>query len=140
MAYVALREAPILAQPPRLRRLLRVFAERVDLGDPAPYLAPGGVRWLVFDLVVVKADDLRRLGKIMSLNAAQRTAIQALLSDDEEDLASIRIKIRDWLATRIDRSLPPDDGDQLMHYITANGASANNVQVMSGLPDDWVPA
>ena len=51
------------------KRVLKVFAEAVDIGEPAFYQTGGGVKWLIVDDWRIGIQDVAYFGKILSLLA-----------------------------------------------------------------------
>jgi hypothetical protein len=119
---------------PKQRRLLRWVAERLELGDPADYTAPGGVRWLVWDDPRIDLQDIAALGTVGRLLAQIDANVV-----EPPDGSSPRQAIRDWVKNNWDLTTPPsNDPNPYQWVLTKNGAPAA-IQAGSSVPTGWTP-
>lgn len=139
MATVALRRTAVQAMTVRQRRLARWVLSQIGLVEPAPYLAPGGNVWLVFDDHRISLHDVAYLG-CFAANLANIPAGYTPPDDLSDATASeIRAWIRAYLVQHVVWPVSvPEGADPWQAVLDAQGAPAA-VRAGNGVPDTWTP-
>lgn len=123
---------------PFQRRVLRLIGDRLALGEPARFLAGGGVEWFGFDDDRFGLVGVAYLGRLLARLAEIDAQTEAQLESKTD--AEIRQIIRNQLDDVVlpDSIAYTDGGNLWQETLDANGAPAA-VQMGPGVPDTWSP-
>lgn len=131
MTTLAIRRSVFQGLTAKQRKIMHWVLDRIELGDPADYTAPGNTRWLVWDDPMIDLKDLAALGTLAGNFPAAATAV----ADDDD---TPRKALREFVMSKWKLDEPPmDEPNPHQWVLTNNGAPAS---VRAGtLPDAWIP-
>jgi len=121
MPTLGIRKSAWEAGTPDQRKVLRLFGEFVDIGQPALYQTGGGVEYYVADDWRYAMHDAAWFGKILSLLQ------QFDVIPDEMSRAEIRAKILQWIDNHGGIVIPatiPEGEDPYDYTYQQNGGPA----------------
>lgn len=132
MPSLAIRRSTITSLTPKQRKLLKAVLLRLDMGEPADFTAPGGVRWFVWDDSKINIRDLAALGTLAGRFSEAATAIE----DSDENP---RAALREFVTQYWNISEPPENTANPWQWVLTNNNAPATLQAASGVPETWQP-
>ena len=132
MTTLAIRRSVVTGMTPKQRRILKLVAYRLDLGDPADYTAPGNVRWLVWDDSRIGLEELAAIGTFGKLMADNTIP-------DEQPGENHRETLRNWIKNNWKLDKPPDNDPNPYQWVLTNNGAPAALQAASNIPANWLP-
>lgn len=137
MTAIAMRKSVLDALTGRRRRALRWASARLELGEPAVYVAPPGpVQWYVWDDARVDAMDLATLGAL----AGRPADIPADYDPEGRTRDQVRDDIRGFVAARLvdPATLDLTGPNPWQAILDAQGAPPS-IRAADSVPAGWAP-
>ena len=119
------------------RRVVRLIADRLGLGEPAKYKQPNGNTWFVFDDTRFSLTDAAYLATLLRRLSEITPQQEANLSTKTD--AELRVIIRNQMDDVVlPGAIDYSEGDPWTVTFSANGAPAS-VNMASSVPAGWTP-
>jgi len=131
MSTLLLRQSAFNNLTDKQERLIKLVADRVDLGEPAVYTAPPNTRWLVWDDDRFSFRDFVAFGVFATL----RAQIETQITEDE----TVRDNLRAWLESRLDLTEPPVDEENPLQWALDNNGTPQGMRAAFNVPGNWIP-
>lgn len=132
MTALAMRKTQVQALTPTQGRILKIVTEFLDLGDPAEFIAPGGVRWLAWDDHRFSLKDMAALGTITGNMAGATDAVK-------DNLDAPKQALRAWVQANWNLTPPPDGTANPWQWVLTNNGAPAGVQAATSVPANWAP-